>query len=104
MLLSDMTAKGNLHLHPAAEGGSHGEMQALLPLVFGGSTETQRTFQTKGHIWLSPLPGLLGALQGNLVLPITKTRGMTRGHPRLSSHSGPLRGWGGGAQRGAEPI
>lgn len=48
MLLSDMTAKGNLHLHPAAEGGSHGEMQALLPLSLVGAQKHNAPSRPKG--------------------------------------------------------
>lgn len=44
MLLSGMTAKGNLHLHAAAERRSHRER------VSGVSTETPHTIQTKGLI------------------------------------------------------
>lgn len=35
-----MTAKGNLHLHPAAEGESHTEIAGSPAPVFAGSTGT----------------------------------------------------------------
>jgi len=57
-----MTAKGNHHLHPAAEGGSHGEMEALLPLSLRGAQKCTTPSRPRGMPWLSPLQGILWPL------------------------------------------
>lgn len=86
MLLSGMTAKGNLHLHAVAE-RSHRERVSLV-----WAQKYPTASRPRGLPWLSALWGMLCALQSSRILPVLKVNSTTWSHPSLNSHLDSLLG------------